>query len=266
MWSVMLYMTATQSVTLLRAIMYQRLLLAISFYTRIPISKSLDYAYLPQASVFLPMIGWLIGGCAAMVFYGAVLYWSKLTALILSVCVTVLLTGGFHEDGFIDVCDGFGAGANKERVLSIMKDSFIGSYALVGLVLLFALKFSVLLELPNDSLPFVLLAAHSLSRFAPLYLMYRYDYVRFENNKVGFAVYRPNIKQLGFAALCAMLPLLTLPPWSSVAIFTVMFVTDILGCYFYRRIGGYTGDCLGATQQISEIIFYLTVSALWKFI
>lgn len=246
--------------------MYQRLLLAISFYTRIPVSKPLDYARLPEAAVFLPVIGWLVGGCAALVFYGAALLWSKLTALILSVCATVFLTGAFHEDGFADVCDSFGGGYGKTQILTIMKDSRVGSYALVGLVLLFSLKFSVLLELPVADLPFILLASHSISRFAPLCLMRVYDYARIDNSKVGNAVYKPNIVDLSIAFLCACLPLLLLPVLCGIAVFFVLLVPFFLGRYFYRQIGGYTGDCLGTTQQVSEVIFYLIVSALWKFI
>ena len=246
--------------------MWIKLLLAISFYTRIPISKALDYSRLAESAVFLPIVGWLVGGVAALVFYGTALLWSKLTALILSLIATVLLTGAFHEDGFADVCDSFGGGYDKTQVFIIMKDSRIGSYALVGLLLLFALKLSVLLELPINTLPWILLAGHSLSRLSPLYLMYRYDYAWCESSKVGAAIYKPDIKDLALIAVCAVFPLLALPALCSITVFTVMLITDLLGRYFYQRIGGYTGDCLGATQQISEVIFYLTVSALWTFI
>ncbi|MDO9214242.1 MAG: adenosylcobinamide-GDP ribazoletransferase [Methylococcales bacterium] len=244
----------------------KHLQLAISFYTRVPVPKNLDYTQLPQAVVYLPMIGWLVGGCAAAVFYVSVLLWSKLTALILSLIATVLLTGSFHEDGFADVCDSFGGGYGKAQILIIMKDSRVGSYALVGLVLLLALKLSVWMELPTNQLPWLLLAGHSISRFPPLLLMYRYDYARADNSKSKDVLHKPSIPELLIAASFALLPMLLLPALCSLAIVPVFLVNYCLGQYFYRHIGGYTGDCLGASQQIAELIFYLTVSSLWTFI
>lgn len=245
---------------------FKHLQLAISFYTRIPVPKNLDYTQLPQAVLYLPMIGWLVGGCAAVVFYVSALLWSKLTALILSLIATVLLTGSFHEDGFADVCDSFGGGYGKAQILTIMKDSRVGSYALVGLVLLLALKLSVWMELPMNELPWLLLAGHSISRFPPLLLMYRYNYARTENSKSKDVLHKPSIRDLLIAASFALLPLLLLPNLCLLAIIPVLLINAWLGQYFYCHIGGYTGDCLGTSQQVAEIIFYLTVSSLWIFI
>jgi adenosylcobinamide-GDP ribazoletransferase len=136
----------------------------------------------------------------------------------------------------------------------------------LGLGFLLALKISVLAELPTAMLPWLLLAGHSLSRFTPLLIMRYYDYARIDNSKVAQAVYRPSNRELFGAAVCATLPLLLLPALCSLAIITVLLVTHWLAGYFYRHIGGYTGDCLGASQQIAEVIFYLTVSSLWIFI
>jgi adenosylcobinamide-GDP ribazoletransferase len=241
--------------------------LALSFYTRLPIAtNALDYTQLPQAAIYLPIIGWLVGGGSALAFYVSALLWSKVTAVIIALITGVLLTGGLHEDGFADVCDGFGGGYDKARVLAIMKDSHIGVYGVLGLLLLLALKISVLSELPTANIPLILLAGHSVSRFAPLLLMHRYEYARTDNSKVIAAVYTPSRTELVSAAVCACVPLLLLPALCSVAVMSVLFVNHWLGRYFYRHIGGYTGDCLGASQQIAEIIFYLTVSSLWTFI
>jgi adenosylcobinamide-GDP ribazoletransferase len=136
----------------------------------------------------------------------------------------------------------------------------------LGLLLLLALKISVLLELPTAYLPLIFLAGHSVSRFAPLLLMHYYDYARIDNSKVAAAVYTPSVKELLVAVVCAGLPLLLLPALCSLAVLAVLCVNHWLGYYFYRHIGGYTGDCLGASQQIAEVIFYLTVSSLWIFI
>lgn len=247
--------------------MMKHLQLAISFYTRLPIaSHALDYSQLPQAAMYLPIIGWLVGGSVALTFYVSALLWSKLTAVIMALTTGIFFTGGLHEDGFADVCDGFGGGYDKVRILAIMKDSHIGVYGVLGMLLLLALKISSLSQLPAANLPLVLLAGHSVSRFAPLLLMHCYDYARIDNSKVAAAVYTPNRKELIVAAVYAGLPLLLLPALCSLAVFTVLLVNYCLGRYFYRHIGGYTGDCLGASQQIAELIFYLTVSSLWIFI
>ena len=245
----------------------QAIKLAISFYTRLPITNhTLDYSQLPQAAIFLPIIGWLVGGSTAAAFYISTLLWSKVTAIIIALITGILLTGGLHEDGFADVCDGFGGGYDKARVLTIMKDSHIGVYGVLGLLLLLALKISTLSELTTANLPLILLAGHSLSRFTPLWLMHCYDYARVSDSKIAAAVYSPKRTELLLAAICAGLPLLLLPTLCSLAVLVVLVVNHWLGCYFYRHIGGYTGDCLGASQQIAEIIFYLTVSSLWIFI
>ncbi|MCK9394576.1 MAG: adenosylcobinamide-GDP ribazoletransferase [Methylobacter sp.] len=257
-------------------------LLALSFYTRLPgmaeVSQAvgnrcdrlphpqiLDYKQLPQAAVYLPLIGWLVGGICALVFYLADLVWPQTTAVILALIAGILLTGALHEDGFADVCDGFGGGMDKQRILEIMKDSHIGVYGLLGLLLMLMLKISVLIAMPA-AVPFVLLSGHSISRLSPLLLMGRYEYAREHQSKASGAVYRPNFRELAFAAVIALLPLALLPILCTLAIIPVLISTILLGRYFYRRIGGYTGDCLGASQQVAETVFYLSVSALWIFI
>jgi adenosylcobinamide-GDP ribazoletransferase len=244
----------------------QLFLLALSFYTRIPVTQILDYRQLPQASVYLPLVGWLVGGICALVFYLADLLWPQTTAVILSLSAGILLTGGLHEDGFADVCDGFGGGMNKQRILAIMKDSHSGVYGLLGLLLLLLLKISLLTALPAANVPLVLLSGHSLSRLSPLLLMRAYTYARDQPSKASIAVYKPELHELAFATVIALLPLALLPALSVLAIIPVLLITVLLGRYFYRHIGGYTGDCLGASQQVAETVFYLSVSALWIFI
>lgn len=240
--------------------------LALSFYTRLPTTQNLDYQKLPQASTYLPLVGWLVGGGCALVFYLAALLWSPFTAAILATIASIFITGAFHEDGFADVCDGFGGGWCKARILEIMKDSRVGAYGAIGIGLLLLLKISVLADLPIAATPLVLWAGHSVSRLAPLLLMWRYDYSRLEDSKGAAAVFKPNAKDLAFAAACAVLPMFLLPPICWWAIAPVLLVNLGLGQYFHRHIGGYTGDCLGASQQVAEVVFYLGVAGLWTFI
>ena len=238
-------------------------LLALSFYTRLPVSRNLDYTQLPQAAVYLPMVGWLVGTLTGLSFYLASLCWDQTTAIIVSIICGVLLTGAFHEDGFADVCDGFGGGYGKERILEIMKDSQIGTYGGLGLVLLVALKISTLGAMPTSAIPLALFAGHSLSRFSPLILMHRYEYTRVGNSKSEAAVYKPTAKELLFPVSIALIPLFLLPLNTLLAIPIMLLIILSLGRYFYQHIGGYTGDCLGASQQVAEVVFYLMASALW---
>ncbi len=239
---------------------------ALSFYTRLPHPQTLDYKQLPQAAVYLPLVGWLVGGSCALVFYLAELIWPQTTAVILALITGILLTGALHEDGFADVCDGFGGGMNKQRILEIMKDSHIGVYGVIALLLMLCLKISVLTALPAAAVPLVLLPGHSISRLSPLLLMQSYEYARGQDSKASGAVYQPDFRELAFATVIALLPLALLPALCALAIIPVLLATLLLGHYFYRHIGGYTGDCLGASQQVAETVFYLSVSALWIFI
>lgn len=240
--------------------------LALSFYTRLPCPKNLDYSQLHRAAIYLPLIGYVVGGASAIVFYFAQFFWSQTVAILLALIAGILVTGAFHEDGFADVCDGFGGGYEKERILQIMKDSAIGVYGALGLGLLMTLKITTLVSLPLEKLPIIFISAHSVSRLMPLFLMRFYDYARLENSKVQSAIFKPTFGELCFALICATLPLFFLPAIFWFLLLPLGFATLFLGRYFYRKIGGYTGDCLGATQQITETIFYLSVGALWKFI
>lgn len=244
---------------------FKLFLLALSFYTRLPAPKQQDYTKLSQASIYLPLVGWLVGGLSALCFFSTSLIWNQSTAVILSLIFSILLTGAFHEDGFADACDGFGGGYGKANILAIMKDSQIGVYGAIGLLLLFALKISLLNSFSLSSVPAVLIAGHSISRFQPLLIMWRYDYARIDNSKTGAAMYQPSDAELLFTGLIAIIPMLLLPPVCMVSIAIVFLVNWRLACYFQNHIGGYTGDCLGASQQVAETIFYLGVSALWTF-
>ncbi|MGZ8185807.1 MAG: adenosylcobinamide-GDP ribazoletransferase, partial [Methylobacter sp.] len=225
-----------------------------------------DYKELPQAAVYFPLVGWLVGGITASGFYIADLVWPQTTAVILAIILGIFITGAFHEDGFADVCDGFGGGYGKQRIMEIMKDSYIGVYGVIGLLLLILLKIRLLNDLPAAAVPLVLLAGHSISRLPPLWLMHNYNYARENDSKAAAAVYKPDRRQLSLATGTALLPVIALPALNMLALIPVLVVNVLLGRYFYRHIGGYTGDCLGTSQQVSETVFYLSISALWTFI
>lgn len=248
----------------------QIFLTAIMFYTRIPVPRWVnhDAEYLNKATKYFPLIGWVVGGIAALVFMGANYLFNTPIAIILSMAASVLLTGAFHEDGFADVCDGFGGGWTKEKILLIMKDSRVGAYGVIGLIFILSLKFYLLSSFITTQLPFILIAAHALSRWAAATFILTHQYVREnEDSKAKPVAKQFLVSHFLIASLFGILPLILLKNGYAFLIIIPVYLMKIyLGWYFKRWIGGYTGDCLGATQQLCEVVFYLSALAVWKFI
>jgi adenosylcobinamide-GDP ribazoletransferase len=254
---------------------YQYLLTSIQFFTRIPLPMSVshDQDSLNQALKYFPLIGWLVGGVCALTFHLAADFWPASVAVILSVVIGVILTGALHEDGFADSCDGFGGGWDKSQVLSIMKDPRIGSYAAIGLILILLLKIFTLIELAAQSEELVLIAlllAHSASRLLVLPLPWLLDYVRdsddskLQGKSYSMVAARFSGGMLAYSSLMVLLPLLFYQvPVLFFAFANAALVVFAMGLYFKRRLGGYTGDCLGATQQVAEMVIYLSILGLW---
>jgi adenosylcobinamide-GDP ribazoletransferase len=248
----------------------QIFLTAVMFYTRIPCGKNTDHKpeYLTLSTKYFPLIGWIIGGAAALIFYLLNYVLPASVSIIISMISSILLTGGFHEDGFADFCDGFGGGWTKEKILEIMKDSRIGTYGALGIVMIILLKFFLLSSIDVFVLPFLLIVSHSLSRFTAATIIYTHQYVRAdETSKVKPISKGISFPDLIIAAVFGILPIFLLQnEFFFLLIFIIIPVNYFLGKYFDKWIGGYTGDCLGATQQISEILIYLSFLIIWKFI
>jgi adenosylcobinamide-GDP ribazoletransferase len=248
----------------------QIFLTAVMFYTRIPVPHWVnhDAEYLNKATKYFPLIGCIVGTVASLVFIGANYLFNPSIAIILSMASSVLLTGAFHEDGFADVCDGFGGGWTKEKILLIMKDSRVGAYGVIGTILILLLKFNLLLSINPAQIPFVLISAHALSRWAASTFILSHQYVREnEDSKAKPVAKQFLISHFIVASLLGIFPLLLFRNMYAFLIIIPVYLMKIyLGWYFKKWIGGYTGDCLGATQQLCEIIFYLSALALWKFI
>ncbi|MEK7738018.1 MAG: adenosylcobinamide-GDP ribazoletransferase, partial [Pseudomonadota bacterium] len=180
-------------------------------------------------------------------------------AVVLGMAATILTTGAFHEDGFSDACDGFGGGWEKAQVLAIMKDSRVGIYGAIGIGLLLLAKWNALVELADEDLFIAIIAAHAVSRLAATVLIRTLDYVREdEAAKAKPLAHRMDAGELLLAAIFGLMPCVFLP-WQEAlaALVLVVLCTWLAARYFVRRIGGYTGDCLGATQQATELAFYL---------
>jgi adenosylcobinamide-GDP ribazoletransferase len=234
---------------------------ALRFFTRLPVPAWVGHsaAQLNGAARYFPLVGSVVGAIGAGVTFAAWQVLPDSLAVILGMAATLLATGAFHEDGFADACDGFGGGWDKAQVLAIMKDSRIGSYGAIGIGLLLLAKWNALMELEPLTLLLALVAGHAVSRFASTTLIFALDYVRDDDSsKSKPLATRMNSGALAVAALFGLAPCALLPlPQIGYALAAVALVTLLAARYFVHRIGGYTGDCLGATQQLAELAFYL---------
>lgn len=249
-------------------------LTALMFFTRIPIPVKLDYSseIMNQSQKYYPLVGWVVGGFNALVFY---LLHSILPidiSLVLMMISSVLLTGAFHEDGFTDVCDSFGGGYGKEKILTIMKDSRVGAYGAVGIILLLLLKFLSMKHLAESSFIYflvVLIIAHSCSRYLSGLMIHTHQYVTdIDQSKSKPIANKALPKKTLFVGLVfTLLPFLCFQnAWMLLVLPFAYLGKAYLGWYFNKHIGGYTGDCLGTVQQVTEVLIYIGFIILWKFI
>lgn len=242
---------------------------AVMFFTRIPCPSFTDHSeeYLNRSSKYFPLIGIMIGALCAFVFWLSLSLFSQPIALLLSMVASVLITGAFHEDGFADVCDGFGGGWTKIKILDIMKDSRVGTYGVVGLVLIFALKFTSLLEMPPMLVIAALISGHAISRLTSAGLIYTDEYAREDllSKSKPLATKMSNGDFL-LASIFGLAPLLLIRSyWVVLVIFPLLLVKLYFSNYFNKWIGGYTGDCLGTVQQVSEVVYYLSILIIFKY-
>lgn len=260
-------------------------LLAVQFFTRIPVTGRLaDWvgyspAMLRASAAHLPGIGLLVGGLVALLSWGLLQAlppgpFSPLVVAALGTVFTVLLTGGFHEDGLADVADGLGGSYDRNRALEIMKDSRVGAFGAMALVLVLLSKVSLLALLGSQGaglLVLALLAGHVVSRTWPLLVIRLLPHV----GDAAGSKSKPLADQIGLGALTAgfvwFFSVLTLvgiawPAMVSIApgvrvlasaVLVSALAAACMGWRLQRRLQGFTGDGLGATQQLGEIGFYL---------
>ena len=264
-------------------------LLAVQFFTRVPIVGRLagwvgfSPALLRASAGHFPGVGLLVGVVVATA-YAAVnamlpdTHFTPLVAAVLSTVISVLLTGGFHEDGLADVADGLGGSYDRTRALDIMKDSRVGAFGAMALVLALLAKVALLALLGSvegvptgwDEAPLstwyvcaALVAGHTVSRALPLLLIAWLPHV----GDTAASKSKPLADQITARSLLVAFI------WLFMALALVLSVLDAMnlivacsfamlallwmGRWFKRRLQGFTGDCLGATQQVCEIAFYL---------
>lgn len=247
---------------------------AVQFFTRLPAPAWVGHSgeQLDQAARYFPLVGICVGALAAAVLWLCAQVLPLSLAVGLSMAASILVTGAFHEDGLSDFADGIGGGYTREKILAIMKDPRAGPYGVIAIVLVLLVKYQTLLALCNGrSLLFVsavLVAAHGVSRLMAASIMITQQYARADDTARAKPAAQPLSRTsiavivLSGAAALALLPAAGATPASVLAAVGTAFLTRAyLARLLRKRLGGYTGDCLGAVQQFTEIAFYIGLLA-----
>lgn len=204
------------------------------------------------------LTGWITGGFTALTLWLGLQVFPPLIAVIIACCARLLLTGALHEDGLADFIDGFGGGTSRERILEIMKDSRIGSYGVIGLVLYFLLLVCAVASFPLWLMPLIVLAADPWGKFCASSLINLLPYARKAEEAKNKLIYNRMSLPAFFISLAAgILPVLLLPLPFWAAIIAPLILTTLFISYLKYKLGGYTGDCCGALALLCELSFIL---------
>jgi len=246
---------------------------AVQFLTRVPLPGGMnrpdpDRTLLRAAVMFFPLVGGIIGAFTGSVIALSLLFWPPVVAVALGLIAEALLTGGFHEDAVADCCDAFGGGWTRDDVLRIMKDSRVGSFGALGLVLAVSLRGGCLLALPSDLLIPAVVASAAVGRWAILVLMWAVPPVPHReglSKDVGERIGGRDLVVGSLFMLIALTALASLKPLAALlGVGAVLVVTLAWGWYVRRRIGGVTGDVLGSACYLGHSAWCCTSSS-WAF-
>ncbi len=240
------------------------LLTAVQYFTRIRVPAWVGHApqRLTGAVRYFPAVGLVVGASGAAVLWLTSQVLPAPLPAILSTAVTVLMTGAIHEDGLADTCDGLGGGATRERALEIMKDPRIGVFGTIALILVLLLKIATLSLMPLWTALAALVAAHAFSRFCAVLMVFAGTYVgSAERSRAAPVVERVKVVDVIVAAVFGLPALALCGVGAIAAIIVALALLGLLFRWCVRRIGGYTGDTLGAAQQVTEIGCYVALLA-----
>jgi len=240
--------------------------LALGFFSRLPIPSNTPYSEerMNQAGRYFGLVGVILGLAVAGSFFLFAMIFPTTVAVVLTMAFSLLLTGAFHEDGLTDMADGIGGGMTLERRLTIMKDSRIGTYGAATLIVALLSKYVLLSELASvTSMLVVFVVTSTLSRVVAATLIYDMPYVSdLDSSKSKPLANRQSKTDLAVLVATGVFASLLLPTsmaamlLASAVLFRWLFKTWLI-----KRIGGFTGDCLGAAQQLFELLSYLIILA-----
>jgi len=232
-------------------------LAALQFLTIIPVpgrAASSEWDMV-RSMAYYPLIGLCIGLILVLANHLFAILLPHTVVAILLIIILVLITGALHLDGFSDTLDGLGSGKSREEVLRIMRDSHAGAFGVVGVTCLLILKFTLVAEIPEETLDRSLLLMTVLGRWCMVQASYRSAYARLEGGLAKRVVERMGKREYLISTILALVLAASLLGLRGVFI---LGVNGLLGYsvrkYFHRRLGGITGDVLGATNEASEVI------------
>jgi adenosylcobinamide-GDP ribazoletransferase len=233
-------------------------LVAFQFLTRLPLPQGIyDPDALARSARYFPLVGAFVGAVAALVYRFLLGHLPVFVVAVAVLGATILLTGGLHEDALADVADGFGGGWNREQILLILKDSRIGSYGAIALVLSLVTRLFLLASVPAHRFFPVVLCAQVLCRWTTLPLGYLLKPARANGQgaRIASSISLMSLVLGSIFSLVISIYLLHERFWIPVSV--VVIITALSGLYYHHRIGGITGDCFGTTIQLTEIAVYL---------
>jgi len=241
--------------------------LALQFLTKVPLAsaKTVDDKVMARSMAYFSLIGLLIGGATAGVYYLLSLVFSSSLAILGAIIMTIFITGNLHGDGLMDTADGIFSGRPREKMLEIMKDSRVGSHGVIAGVLVVLLRFVLLGELDPTLIMMALVLAPVLGRWAQVFGAVRYDYIRTS----GIGVFTDHVggRELAFNSIVAIVAGLVLFQLSGTIIIGVALAGAILFFEFIKgKLGGVTGDTLGAANESIEILTLLMIVLMASFL
>ncbi len=232
-------------------------LLALRFLTVIPLgqSREINSDSVAAAGKYYPLVGLVLGGLFWIFFYGVNFLFPISISTGLLVIFWVILTGALHLDGLADCLDALYGGANREERLSIMKDVHLGTMGVVGLILILGIKYLFLREILSfPSLWMWIILIPAVSRWTPILLAFLFRYARSGGGLGQALVTGTGKKEIFWATLLAWVPVLALSGFFGLGLILVIMVWSLLcGWYFHKKVGGITGDILGAVIETSEV-------------
>jgi len=238
----------------------KRFLIALQFLTILPIKikSEMKEADFGRSLLYFPVVGLITG----FLLSGVAFFLGFLPDLLKGVfilMVSVIITGGIHLDGFADTCDGFYGSKPKEKVLEIMRDSRIGVTGVIGIVNLLLLKFTLIVSIPQNFLWKALIMMTTFSRWSQALSCYAAQYARKEG-KAKFFIEYANRKDVIVGALFAFVLFLLMAKLKGMLVFfSGVFSVLLFILYVKRKIDGMTGDTIGATSEISEVVVLLSI-------
>jgi len=241
-------------------------LLAFQFLSLFPVrvSKTVGEKDLAGSMRYYPLIGAILGGASALLLKAALWWFSPTIAVVCAVVGLIIFSGALHLEGFADMCDGFGGPHDRQRILAIMKDSRSGPMAIIGIFCLLTLKIAFLSNMEPSRAMLALVLAPAIGRWSMVWLCASSTYARPEGGTasayIGHVDRRTFLTATGF---CAVIAILLMGPGGIAAMAGAVAGTWAFRRYVEKRIGGMTGDTLGACSESMEVLTLALLSLRW---